>query len=326
MSDCMADTTRPQLTGPVSCPTRLLHKCGIPQVFWKSHISQSNTMPSLQESKLAFIGGGNMASAIIGGLVNKGVNKQNICVSEPWDVNREKMAALGVRTTTSNIEAGGDADLIIIAVKPQVTKGVCEELGAAWSPRATLPVVVSIAAGITLDSLKGWLKTSDGRTAHTVRVMPNTPALVGEGASGVFASADVTEAEKELVNAMLGSVSKATEWVDREELLDVVTGLSGSGPAYFFAMVEHLVASATALGLSEEQATRLATQTCLGAGKMLVESSDAPSQLRKNVTSPNGTTHAALQMFESLNFKETVDKSVQAATSRAAELGNTLAK
>ncbi|KAJ5771063.1 Pyrroline-5-carboxylate reductase [Penicillium nucicola] len=266
-------------------------------------------MPSLQESKLAFIGGGNMASAIIGGLVSKGVNKQNICVSEPWDVNREKMAALGVRTTTSNVEAGGDADLIIIAVKPQVTKGVCEELGAAWSPRESLPVVVSIAAGITLDSLQKWLTTSDGRTAHTVRVMPNTPALVGEGASGVYASKDVTPAEKELVNALLGSVSKATEWVEREDLLDVVTGLSGSGPAYFFAMVEHLVASATALGLPEEQATRLATQTCLGAGKMLVESADPPSQLRKNVTSPNGTTHAALMSFESLNFKDIVDKS-----------------
>lgn len=187
-------------------------------------------MPSLQESKLAFIGGGNMASAIIGGLVSKGVNKQNICVSEPWDVNREKMAALGVRTTTSNVEAGGDADLVIIAVKPQVTKGVCEELGAAWSPRESLPVVASIAAGITLDSLTAWLKTSDGRTAHTVRVMPNTPALVSEGASGVYASEDVTPAEKELVNAMLGSVSKATEWVEREDLLDVVTGLSGAFP------------------------------------------------------------------------------------------------
>ncbi|KAJ5209309.1 hypothetical protein N7449_003688 [Penicillium cf. viridicatum] len=279
-------------------------------------------MPSIQESKLAFIGGGNMASAIIGGLLSKGVNKQNICVSEPWDVNREKIAALGVRTTTSNVEAGGDADLVIIAVKPQVTKGVCQELGGAWSPRATLPVVVSIAAGITLDSLKEWLTTSDSRTAHTVRVMPNTPALVGEGASGAFASTDVTPDEKELVNAMLESVSKATEWVDREDLLDVVTGLSGSGPAYFFAMVEHLVASATALGLPEEQATRLATQTCLGAGKMLVESSDGPSQLRKNVTSPNGTTYAALQTFESLNFKEIVDKSVQAATARSAELGN----
>lgn len=184
-------------------------------------------MPSLQDSKLAFIGGGNMASAIIGGLVHRGVNKQSICVSEPWDVNRNKIAATGVRTTTANVEAGGDADLVIIAVKPQVTKGVCEELGAAWSTRASLPVVVSIAAGITLDSLREWVKTSDGRTAHVARVMPNTPSLVGEGASGVFASEDVTSDEKELVNAVMGSVSKATEWVDKEELLDVVTGLSG---------------------------------------------------------------------------------------------------
>lgn len=185
------------------------------------------SLPSLQESKLAFIGGGNMASAIIRGLLNKGVQKQNICVSEPWEVNRDKMAVLGVSTTTSNEEAGGDAHLVIIAVKPQVTKGVCEELAAAWKHRTTLPVVVSIAAGITLTSLKSWLQTGDGRTAHTVRTMPNTPALVGEGASGVFASESVTESEKELVNALLGSVSKATEWVAREELLDVVTGLSG---------------------------------------------------------------------------------------------------
>ncbi|KAJ5917056.1 hypothetical protein N7504_001071 [Penicillium tannophilum] len=278
-------------------------------------------MPSLQDSKLAFIGGGNMASAIIGGLVNKGVNKQNITVSEPWDVNREKLAAVGVKTTTDNTEAGANADIVIIAVKPQVTKGVCEELGASWSKRTTLPVVVSIAAGITLSSLEEWSRTSDGRSAHVVRVMPNTPALVGEGASGAYASAEVTSEEKELVNALLSSVSKATEWVDKEELLDVVTGLSGSGPAYFFAMVEHLISSATALGLPQEQATRLATQTCLGAGKMLVESSDEPGQLRKNVTSPNGTTYAALQTFEAQGFKEIVDKAVQAATSRSAELG-----
>ncbi|KAL4883576.1 pyrroline-5-carboxylate reductase dimerization-domain-containing protein [Aspergillus karnatakaensis] len=283
-------------------------------------------MPSLQDSKLAFIGGGNMASAIIGGLLNQGINKQNITVSEPWDVNRDKIAGLGVQTTTSNVTAGGDADIIIIAVKPQVTKSVCEELADAWSKRSTLPVVVSIAAGITLQSLKEWLKTSDGRTAHLVRVMPNTPALVGEGASGLFASEDVTSAEKELVSALLQSVSKATEWVDKEQLIDVVTGLSGSGPAYFFAMVEHLVASATALGLPAEQATRLAAQTCLGAGKMLTESSDSPTQLRKNVTSPNGTTHAALETFKALDFEQIVDKAVKAATSRAAELGNTLAK
>ncbi|KAL3456738.1 pyrroline-5-carboxylate reductase dimerization-domain-containing protein [Aspergillus heterothallicus] len=283
-------------------------------------------MPSLQSSKLAFIGGGNMASAIIGGLLDQGIAADNITVSEPWEVNRDKVAALGVRTTTDNVVAGGDADIVIIAVKPQVTKGVCEELANAWSERSTLPVVVSIAAGITLASLAQWLKTKDGRTAHLVRVMPNTPALVGEGASGLFASEDVTGEEKELVSALLGSVSKATEWVDKEELIDVVTGLSGSGPAYFFAMVEHLIASAKALGLPEEQATRLAAQTCLGAGKMLTTSSDSPTQLRKNVTSPNGTTHAALETFNALNFNETVDKAVKAATDRAAELGNTLGK
>ncbi|PYH93567.1 pyrroline-5-carboxylate reductase [Aspergillus ellipticus CBS 707.79] len=283
-------------------------------------------MPSLQESKLAFLGGGNMASAIIKGLVSQGINNQNVYVSEPWEVNREKMAAIGVRTTTSNVEAAGDADIVIIAVKPQVTKGVCEELSVAWSQRTTLPIVVSIAAGITLESLQKWVKTSDGRIAHVVRVMPNTPALVTEGASGAYASPDVTAEEKELVNSLLSSVSQTTEWVDKEELLDVVTGLSGSGPAYFFAMVEHLVASATALGLSKEQATRLAAQTCLGAGKMLVESSDDPTQLRKNVTSPNGTTYAALQTFEALGFADTVYKAVKAATDRAAELGDSLGK
>jgi pyrroline-5-carboxylate reductase len=185
------------------------------------------TMPSLQESRISFIGGGNMASAIIGGLTAKGVSKTNIIVSEPWDVNREKLAATGVQTTTDNTVAGADADIVIIAVKPQVTQGVCEELGKSWGSRKDLPVVVSIAAGITLDSLQGWSTTEDGRAPHVVRVMPNTPALVGEGASGAFAGEGVTSEEKELVGALLGSVSKALEWVDKEELLDVVTGLSG---------------------------------------------------------------------------------------------------
>lgn len=171
-----------------------------------------------------------MAAAIIGGLLAKGIEKQHICVSEPWEVNREKMAALGVRTTTSNVEAAQTADLIVLAVKPQVAKGVCQELSASWAPRPALPVVVSIAAGITLKSLVEWFKLADGRTPHVVRVMPNTPALLGEGASGLFAGADVTEDEKTLVTALLSSFSKATEWVDKEELIDVVTGLSGESP------------------------------------------------------------------------------------------------
>ena len=184
-------------------------------------------MPSLQQSKLAFIGGGNMAFAMISGIITRGVPKQNIWIAEPCEVNRNKMAALGVHTTSSNIEAGSHTDLVIIAVKPQVAKVVCEELANAWSDRGALPIVISIAAGITLESLKGWLRTSDRRTAHAVRVMPNTPALLGQGASGVFASTDVTEQEKELVNTLLAGVSQETEWVNKEELLDVVTGLSG---------------------------------------------------------------------------------------------------
>lgn len=168
-----------------------------------------------------------MAGAIIGGLVAKGVNKQNVFVSEPWDVNRNKLAEKGVRVTTSNVEAAQEANIVVIAVKPQVAKVVCEELGASWASRSTLPVIVSIAAGITLKSLQEWSKLSDGRTAHVVRVMPNTPALVGEGASGLFASDDVTPEEKELVSGLLASVSKASEWVDKEELIDVVTGISG---------------------------------------------------------------------------------------------------
>ncbi|RMJ19291.1 hypothetical protein CDV36_000965 [Fusarium kuroshium] len=277
--------------------------------------------PSLQDAKVCFVGGGNMAAAIIGGLLAKDISKQNIYVSEPWEVNRNKMAETGVKTTADTKEASADADIVILAVKPQVAKTVCEELGAAWSDRENLPVVISIAAGITLTSIADWFKESSGRAPHIVRVMPNTPALVGEGASGLYASDDVTEAERDLTSALLATVSKATEWVEKEELLDVVTGLSGSGPAYFFAFVEHLIASATSLGLSEEQATRLAKQTCFGAGKMLVESSEEPAQLRKNVTSPNGTTHAALVSFENAGLKAIVDGAVKAAASRAEELG-----
>lgn len=184
-------------------------------------------MPTLQESKIAFIGGGNMASAIIGGLFSNSIPKANITVSEPWDVNRTKLASTGVHTTTDNVVAGHNADLIIISVEPQITKGVCEELAKHWAGQSSLPLVVSIAAGITLASLQEWSTTSNGTRPHVVRVMPNTPVLVGEGASGAIASADVSAEQTALVNELLKSVSKVTEWVDKEELLDVATGLSG---------------------------------------------------------------------------------------------------
>lgn len=190
--------------------------------------------PSLQDAKVCFVGGGNMAAAIIGGLLAKNISKQNIYVSEPWEVNRNKMAETGVKTTADTKEASADADIVILAVKPQVAKTVCEELGAAWSDRESLPVVISIAAGITLTSIAEWFKQSSGRAPHIVRVMPNTPALVGEGASGLYAGEDVTEAERDLTSALLGTVSKATEWVEKEELLDVVTGLSGESSHHLY--------------------------------------------------------------------------------------------
>lgn len=268
-----------------------------------------------------------MASAIISGLLSKNFNKQQITVSEPWDVNRNKIAELGVKTTTSNLEAADGANIIILAVKPQVAKSVCEELAtSAFPANGQLPLLVSIAAGITAASLILWTKTSWGHSPPVVRVMPNTPALLGEGASGLYADSSVSTTIRDQATQLLETVSKATEWVDREELLDVVTGLSGSGPAYFFAMVEHLVSSAVRLGLDEQQATRLATQTCLGAGKMLVESKEAPAQLRKNVTSPNGTTQAALESFEKSGFAEIVEKAVKAAAERGEELGRTMSK
>lgn len=220
---------QPQLGTEDALP-RLATGIGLPRwLFFHLQSSQPVTllhgsMPlQLTDASVAFIGGGNMAGAIIGGLLSKGIAKEKIIVSEPWEVNRNKMKSLGVRTTESNVEATKDADIIILAVKPQVAKEVCEELGRASQPA---PLVISIAAGITLESLEQWI-SQGGSKPHVIRVMPNTPALVGEGASGAYAGSEVTEDEKTLATALLHSVSKATEWVDKEELLDVVTGLSG---------------------------------------------------------------------------------------------------
>lgn len=209
-----------------------------------------------------------MASAIISGLLSTSFPASQITVSEPWEVNREKISAMGVNTTSHNLEAlvGSDeggkkvVDFVFLAVKPQVAKVVCKEIGeffvgnggegeggSSSSSSSSLPVLVSIAAGITAESIRGWIveggkeKGKGGGSLPVVRVMPNTPALLGEGASGLYAGEDVSAQQKELVTALLKSVSRVVEWVDREELLDVVTGLSGSGPvsgsfSYFFVI------------------------------------------------------------------------------------------
>lgn len=167
-----------------------------------------------------------MAAAIIGGLLAKGISKSNISVSEPWDVNRNKLADMGLRVSASNTEFSAEADVAILAVKPQVAKDVCRELGQSWAQKPKQPLVISIAAGIQLKELRQWF-SADGKTPPIVRTMPNTPALVGEGASGLYAGDDVSKDERELTSALMASVSQATEWVSEERLLDVVTGISG---------------------------------------------------------------------------------------------------
>lgn len=333
----------------------------------------------IQDCKLCFIGGGNMGAAIVAGLLAKGSSTpRNIVISDPSDTIRAKaQTKFGVRTTKSNLDAARDAHVLVLSVKPQVARAVCLDLASLWNQQLQdrpWPLVVSIVGGIPLGSLMAWLALEDGRAPKVVRVMPNTPALLGEGASGAFAGADVSADEKSLVASLLSGFSKVTEWVGSEEMIDVVTGVSGmalrltlaltpglqpalrflssslallfccfsqnstyahiliprgivagSGPAYFFALVEHMAASATALGLPSEQAERLAKQTCLGAGRMLLEAAgDSPAQLRKNVTSLNGTTEAALKSFDAFGFQQIVDNAVRAAVARAEELGRAL--
>lgn len=262
-----------------------------------------------------------MATAMISGLLARGSDKSTIMVAEPWEVNRQKLANLGVCTTTNNVEAANFGEIVICAIKAQIMKAACQELAEkSFSTRSTLPLLVSIAPGITTQTLEQWCSTKDGRTPPIVRAMPNTPALVGEGATGVYASPSVPLALKQQLNTVLESLGRTIEWVDSESLLDVIMGISGCGPAYFYTMVEHIVACGTTLGLPKDQATRLAVQTCLGAGKMLAEGKDSPTQLRINVTSPKGTTEAALASFKAAEFGKIVDEAVKAAIDRGEKL------
>lgn len=191
--------------------------------------------PTLPTAQITFIGGGNMASAIIGGLLARSIPVENLSASEPWDVNRNKLAAQGLRVSESNTSFSSTADVAILAVKPQVARDVCRELGESWKGCEKLPLVISIAAGIRLGELKAWFKEGlGGRVPPIVRTMPNTPALVGEGATGLFAGEEVSAEERELTGKLMESVSRATEWVGREELLDVVTGISGEFSSLIF--------------------------------------------------------------------------------------------
>ena len=266
------------------------------------------------EGTVAFIGGGNMARSLIGALIRGGVAARSIAVAEPDATTREALARdFGIVAHASSTDAVRGASTIVLAVKPQVLAGVCPEIGRALGDAA--PLIVSIAAGIRIDQIERWI----GRPLPIVRSMPNTPALIGAGATGLIANARASEDDRASAEAMLDAAGR-TAWIEREDLMDTVTALSGSGPAYFFLLVEALEDAAVAQGLPRETARMLASQTCLGAGRMLVESGEAPSTLRERVTSPGGTTAAALAAFDAGGLRKLVAAAVAAATERGREL------
>ncbi|MFZ5724307.1 MAG: pyrroline-5-carboxylate reductase [Pseudomonadota bacterium] len=271
-------------------------------------------MTTQQSARIAFIGAGNMAGSLVGGMLARGFRAGQVTMT---DISAERLRQLetqyGVAVTESNADAARDADVILLAVKPQQMAQVAAELAPALQGRQ--PLVVSIAAGITIAKLQGWL----GAGTAVVRCMPNTPALVQAGATGLYASPQVNAAQRALAQAMLDAVGIAL-WLDSEEQLDAVTAVSGSGPAYFFLVMEAMIAAGRALGLDEKMSRQLTLQTALGAAQMAVTSSDDPAELRRKVTSPGGTTQAALNVFESAQLRDTFLKALLAARDRSREL------
>ena len=255
-----------------------------------------------------------MARSLIGGLLKAGTPSAAIAVGEP---DRALASGLirdfGIAATSENASAVRDSPVWIFAVKPQVLKPVCEPLRPI--AQRDRPLVVSIAAGIRVEQIERWL----GGGIAVVRCMPNTPALIGAGANGLFANASVEARQRTLAERILGTVG-TTQWIGDESLMDTVTAISGSGPAYFFLLAEALEDAAVAQGMPRATARALAVQTCLGAGRMLTEDGAAPAVLRERVTSPGGTTQAALDSFADSGFPAMVARAVAAATTRGREM------
>ena len=266
---------------------------------------------------LAFLGGGNMANALIGGLVAKGHDPRTMSVIELAHAARDKIASRGVPVSTAPDASTAKADTIILAVKPQDARAALACIASSVQGK----LVISIAAGVRLDALSRWL----GGHRKLVRCMPNTPALVGAGVTGLYALPEVAAEDRTRAQSILSAVGEVV-WLKEERLLDVVTAVSGSGPAYVFWIIEQLAAFAECEGIPAADALRLAKQCVLGSAQLAQGSADSPAQLRKNVTSKGGTTEAALRVFEEERLAERFAKALAAATRRGGELGDDLGK
>ncbi|NBA98661.1 pyrroline-5-carboxylate reductase [Pseudomonas sp. R5(2019)] len=272
----------------------------------------------MSKTRIAFIGAGNMAASLIGGLLAKGLEASQIRASDPGAEQRAKVSAEhGIELFESNAQAIEGADVVVLAVKPQAMKAVCEALKPSLKPQQ---LVVSIAAGITCASMNNWLGAQP-----IVRCMPNTPALLRQGVSGLYATAGVSAQQRQQAEELLCAVGIAL-WLEQEQQLDAVTAVSGSGPAYFFLLIEAMTAAGEKLGLPREIAERLTLQTALGAAHMAVSSDVDAAELRRRVTSPAGTTEAAIKSFQADGFEALVEKALGAAAHRSAEMAEQLGK
>ncbi|WP_309952483.1 pyrroline-5-carboxylate reductase [Acinetobacter calcoaceticus] len=271
-------------------------------------------MASAVNCNICFIGGGNMAQALIGGLVSRGLPPTRITVSDPVEQIRQLLQEKEVHVTQDNVVAIQNADVVVLAVKPQVLATVLRPLKGLLSDK----LVISIIAGAEIQTISNLIDSD-----RIVRVMPNTPALVQTGAHGIYANDVVGASDRELTSQILAATG-LTIWVNSEAQIDAVTAVSGSGPAYFFYLMESMIRAGKNLGLDEKVATALTLQTALGAAQMAITSSNTPSELRKNVTSPNGTTQAALEVFDRAQISQNIQSALAAAQKRSQELAQEL--
>jgi pyrroline-5-carboxylate reductase len=280
----------------------------------------SEESKGISMSNICFIGGGNMATSLIGGLIAQGHPADSISVSDPNESQREQLIQqYSINAFADCGPAMANADIVVLAVKPQVMKVVAESVALGLDKGSKQPLFVSIAAGINLYSLQSWL----GQEQSIVRCMPNTPSLIQLGASGLFANEHTSIVQKNLAETVLKAAG-IVQWVQSEAEIDAVTAVSGSGPAYYFLLMEAMIDAGVELGLSRETASELTIQTAIGAAQMAKESDVDTAELRRRVTSPGGTTEQAINTFESAHLRDIVKAALNAANRRSGELAELL--
>ncbi|MDA7816059.1 pyrroline-5-carboxylate reductase [Porticoccaceae bacterium] len=264
-------------------------------------------------NSIAFIGGGNMASCIISGMVANDFDPRQILVGTPSQSTRDRLsAATGATTMADNHQAAARADIVVLAVKPKMMRQVVMDLASALTHR---PIIISVAAGIPVAALKQWL----GSDMPVIRAMPNTPSMIQAGATGLFTQSDLTTEQRSLVDQIFQAIGYSC-WVDSEELIDAVIAVSGSGPAYFFLVLEAMQKIAQELGLPKQTAQELSLHTALGASRMAMESGISAAELRDQVTSPGGTTQAAIKSFQQHGLEDIFRTAMTSAVARAQEM------